>query len=242
MMPKIRLFRVNRDKRYEGRFVEEHSHNYYEFVYYINAEGGFILNGEQRRIKRGRFTLITPGTVHSEQHTKDGIVFFCVFECDILLENGIYDDDPDGTILRLCESVASEFFSPREYSTELLELEMRELILRTLRWGASAPEKHRDISYAAEYIERGFRENISLSALARDIGYGYDYFHHIFKKKYGRSPKQYILDCRIKCAKQLLRAGRYSCTEVAYLSGFSDSAQFSKLFRRECGIPPSEFV
>lgn len=242
MMPKVRVLRVNRDKRECGCTIGDHSHNYYELVYYLNAEGRFFLESGEHRIKTGRFSVIRPNVVHREYHEKDGIVFFCVFESDMTLEGGIFDDDGDGTVRRLCEYVAEEFFSPRRYSNELLELMFTELILRILRWEGSRTGGRRDISYAAELIGRGFREDLDMRALAAEIGYGYDYFHHLFRRKYGLSPKQYQKKCRIDCARKLLLSGDYTCTEVAYLSGFYDSAQFAAVFKREVGMTPTEFA
>ena len=43
--------------------------------------------------------------------------------------------------------------------------------------------------------------------------------------------------CNVEAAKNLLSTGEYNCTEIAYLCGFSDSAQFASIFRRETGQP-----
>ena len=49
------------------------------------------------------------------------------------------------------------------------------------------------------------------------------------------------LDCRIEAAKNLLKTGEYNCTEIAYLCGFSDSAQLASIFRRETGLSPRKW-
>ena len=242
MIPKAELMRLNRDGRKKGSTVAEHSHNYCEFVYYISAEGQLNVQGETRRIKPGRFTVMKPGTVHSEHHEIDAVVFFFVFECDIPFEYGIYDDDGERSIGRLCEAMASEYFSKKQYSGELLSLMLSELLLRVFRMRTSREEGRRDIAYAARFIEKQYREKIDFVALSADIGYGYDHFHHLFSKRYGVSPKKYQMGLRIEHAKRLLSLGRYTCTEVAYLSGFYDSAQFAVIFKRECGLTPSEFA
>ena len=242
MIPKVRLLRLNFERRKKDMEIGEHSHRWYEFVYYLTAEGRFTLGGRERNIKPGRFTVIRPDSLHSERHFCDGDVIFCIFECDTQLPEQVFDDDTEGTVRRICEALAREYFSPGEYSEELIRLMFEELIIRTARWGSSDEEPVRNISDAAEFIERRCAEQIDLRGLARSLGFGYDYFHHIFKKKYGLSPKQYQMHCRTEMAKQLLVSGRYSCTEVAYLSGFSDSAQFSFIFKRECGVAPSKFV
>ena len=138
--------------------------------------------------------------------------------------------------------MAGEYFSKKQYSGELLSLMLNELLLRLMRMRTSKDEGRRDISYAAGFIEKQFREKIDLAALASDIGYGYDHFHHLFSKKYGVSPKKYQMELRINEAKRMLDIGRYSCTEVAYLTGFSDSAQFSTVFRRATGLTPTEYA
>lgn len=241
MVPKTRLLRLNYERRRKDMEIGEHSHRWYEFVYYLSAEGRFTLGGRERNIKPGRFTVIRPDSPHSERHFCDGDVMFCIFECDTPLSEQVLDDDGEGTVRRICEALIKEYFSPGEYSDELIRLMFEELIIRTVRREGSCDDPVRDISWAAEFIERRYAESIDLRSLARSLGLGYDYFHHIFKKKYGISPKQYQMRCRTERAKQLLLSGRYSCTEVAYLSGFSDSAQFSLIFKRECGVAPSRY-
>jgi len=170
MIPKAEIMRLTRDTRGAGHRVAEHSHNYYEFVYYISAEGQLNVEGETRRIKSGRFTVMKPGTVHSERHDIDAVVLFFVFECDLPLEYSVYDDDGERSIGRLCESMANEYFSKKQYSGELLSLMLCELLLRILRMRTSKDEGRRDIAYAAQFIEKQFREKIDLSALADDSG------------------------------------------------------------------------
>jgi AraC-like DNA-binding protein len=45
---------------------------------------------------------------------------------------------------------------------------------------------------------------------------------------------------RLSYAEKLLSRGRYSVLEVAEMSGFSDVKYFSRVMKREYGVPPSE--
>jgi AraC-like DNA-binding protein len=47
---------------------------------------------------------------------------------------------------------------------------------------------------------------------------------------------------RIRYAKRLLRSGEYSVTDAAMLLGFSDTAYFSREFKRSVGMSPSEYL
>ena len=242
MLPKAQLMRLTKDTRSANTRVADHAHNYYEFVYYIKAEGQLTAGERQHRIRSGRFTVMKPGTVHGERHDIDAVVFFFVFESEQPLEYGVWDDDPERSIGRICDAMAEEYYSRRPFGDELISLLLSELLLRILRMRTSGGVPRHDIEYAAEFIEKNFREKIDLSALAADVGYGYDHFHHLFSARYGVSPKQYQMRFRMENAKRLLSLGRYSCTEVAYLSGFSDSAQFSTLFKRAAGMTPAAYM
>ena len=241
MIPNAEPMIVNRDPRPRGCEIGEESHRWHEFVYYISCEGSLLLDGKQYDIKPGRFVTIPPDTLHSEVHTSDGIVFFCIFRSNAHFDCAVFDDDSDRKILRLCESIHAEQIHPTAQSRELQTLMLKELLLRTARWNETRRSVRHDLEHAAEAIRMNFREPLKIADLAAEIGYGYDYFQHSFKTAFGRSPKQMQLDCRIEAAKNLLRTGEYNCTEIAYLCGFSDSAQFASIFRRETGLSPRKW-
>ena len=241
MIPNVTLMIVNRHPRKKDGVVPTETHPWHEFVYYISCEGRLTLGEAQYDIRPGRFVTIPPHTPHSELHSADGTVGFCIFQSDAHFESCVFDDDHDRTILRLCESIHTEQQHPDSHSRELQTLLLKELLLRVDRWEASRMSVRRDLNWAAECIRMNFREPLRISSLAADVGYGSDYFRHSFRSAFGRSPKQYQTECRIEAAKSLLESGGYSCTEIAYLCGFSDSAQFSSIFRRCCGCPPNKW-
>ena len=241
MIPKTEIMIVQRDPRPNGCLIGEESHRWHEFVYYISCEGRLKLGENEYDIKPGRFVTIPPETLHSEVHTTDGIVFYCIFRSDVKFKSAIFDDDPERTILRLCESINAEKSHPTEQSRDLQTLMLQEILLRAERWSDKKRSLQHDLERAAELIRMNFREPLKITSIAADIGYGYDYFQHAFKEAFGVSPKKMQLDCRLNAAKALLSDSVYNCTEIAYLCGFSDSAQFAALFRREIGMTPKEF-
>ena len=67
-------------------------------------------------------------------------------------------------------------------------------------------------------------------------------FHllRLFKKHYGQTPRQYIIDKRIEKAKEQLKYGM-SVTQTCFAVGFESLGSFSALFRTKTGKSPSEF-
>jgi AraC-like DNA-binding protein len=67
------------------------------------------------------------------------------------------------------------------------------------------------------------------------------YFRKLFGAHFGISPKQFIIDHRLRRASQLLTEARRSISEIAEATGFSNQYHFSRIFKARFGITPSEY-
>ena len=67
------------------------------------------------------------------------------------------------------------------------------------------------------------------------------YLSHAFKKEYGLSPINYMIDCRIREGKRLLADTDLSLSQIAGILGFSSPSYFSQSFRKAEGISPAEY-
>lgn len=83
---------------------------------------------------------------------------------------------------------------------------------------------------------------LSTAFVAEMIGYSPKYLSNIFKKKMGVSYTEYLRELRIKHAVFLMENGVSSVKNVALLSGYKDALYFSKLFVKEFGITPKEYI
>jgi transcriptional regulator GlxA family with amidase domain len=63
----------------------------------------------------------------------------------------------------------------------------------------------------------------------------------LFKTHVGRSPHAYLLLWRMRRAARELRATDRPVKAIALEAGYPEQAQFSQVFRRVIGVPPSEF-
>ena len=94
---------------------------------------------------------------------------------------------------------------------------------------------------AIDYIQAGLAENISLEAMAAEVGISRFYFCRLFKKSTGITPHQYLIKCRIERAKVLLKQEKLSITDIAFEVGFSNQSHFTKHFKRLTGTTPKKF-
>ncbi len=93
------------------------------------------------------------------------------------------------------------------------------------------------------YIKDNYHQPIKISELAEKYNFTRSYLYSFFKKEYGVSPKEYLLNYRIDKAKQLLADTAVSLTvkEVAFAVGFEDPLYFSRVFHKKNGVSPTKF-
>jgi len=91
------------------------------------------------------------------------------------------------------------------------------------------------------FIEDHLPENVSLCDLSGLVGYSPDHFARLFKRSFGVSPYQYVLERRVERAKVLLRGRSCSIAEVAMLCGFASQAHLHAAFKARTGATPGAF-
>lgn len=91
------------------------------------------------------------------------------------------------------------------------------------------------------HIELDLSSNLTLSNLAEAHNINASYLSSLFKKETGKNITEYINLKRIEMAKKLLRRTSLQIQTVAQYCGILDIRYFSKLFKKYCGISPSQY-
>ena len=94
---------------------------------------------------------------------------------------------------------------------------------------------------AKEYIENNYTYPIRISDIARFVGIDRTYLYKIFMEQSSLSPKQYLLQHRLRIATQMLCNSSYTITEIAFSCGFKDAPAFSNYFKKYVGYTPRDF-
>ncbi|MFH6935987.1 chromate resistance protein ChrB domain-containing protein [Flavobacterium sp. FlaQc-30] len=94
-----------------------------------------------------------------------------------------------------------------------------------------------------EIIQDHIDTNLSLRELSKNLGISPSYLSRIFSKYFDNmSFGEYVRKQRIEKAKKLMHSPKnLPLTEIAILSGFSDQSHFSRIFKRETGLSPSDY-
>lgn len=98
------------------------------------------------------------------------------------------------------------------------------------------------VEAAVAIIQEEFPFLEGVDELAQRLEVSAAHLGRVFTRKIGVSPGKYITRVRIEYAKLLLRDPDVTITYVAEASGFANANYFAKVFRRETGLSPTEYL
>ncbi|MCA9883830.1 MAG: helix-turn-helix transcriptional regulator [Anaerolineae bacterium] len=99
----------------------------------------------------------------------------------------------------------------------------------------------RRIERVQDYILRHIQEPLDREILAEVAEYSVPHFHRVFTACTGESAVTYVRRLRLSRAGQKLRMGAIDIMEIALAAGYESHAAFSKAFKKQYGISPSDF-
>ncbi len=131
----------------------------------------------------------------------------------------------------------------------LLELQLKHLVVRLLQSEArqellahtQKSSNHHPFAYIAQFIKENLHENLTVEQLSQKACMSASTFFRTFKSQFGITPVEYIMQCRIKKAKQMLSTTNYSVSEIAYQCGFSSPGYFIRTFKKLTGYTPKDY-
>jgi AraC family transcriptional regulator len=166
---------------------------------------------------------------------------------DLTVQRGITDPTFRHIAMALRAGVQSGAALDRMYgealSTALAVHLLREYDAAVLRpkrqYGELSREK---LVRAVEYIQDQLDADLTVSGIAQAVGMSPYHFTRLFKEFTGQTPYQYVVDARVKKAKELLTTGKFTISEVAYHVGFADQSHLTRHFKRAFGLPPKRLL
>ena len=181
--------------------------------------------------------ILTKGASYTWINIEDGIFCLLDFECENLSLKSL-------TNIPLTES--KSYIKDYKLMTNYFLFDNKKLkrfrLLYDIFDRLDFEQSKNPLSAIIEYIETHLSDNnITNGFLAKKIGISEIYFRKLFISNLGVTPKQYILDLRIKKAKQLLINGTHSVTETSEKCGFSTVYHFCRIFKDKTGLTPLEY-
>ncbi len=232
-----------------------HWHSYFEIEIILAGAGKYVINDVEYDTDEYNMFFMTPTDFHHVRVTEPMEVINISFDEDMI-------DDRDMGRLTSPNAERAYALGPDEYhrlvmAAELLEHEckmdgesqrlllqyVQNCILRRQHVQVTPnprAEHSRGVKKAIVYMEMHFREDISLAAVAAEVGYHPAYFSELFKRATGETFMDSLTKLRIGYARSML-AGGFSVSDACFLSGFGSLSNFSATFKKHLGTSPGAY-
>lgn len=102
-------------------------------------------------------------------------------------------------------------------------------------------KENRYIQEAVTYIRNHYAAGLTVEELAGYLGVNRSYFYTLFKNKLQLSPKEFLTKFRISRAREQLILTEESVENIAVACGYHSTLVFTKNFKQETGMTPTEF-
>jgi AraC family transcriptional regulator len=112
------------------------------------------------------------------------------------------------------------------------------------KWPSRAPANGLlpwQLRLAKDYLEDNFNRNVDLEEPANLTGLSRSWFARSFRGSTGIAPYSFVLQTRVRRAKELLLDHKTPIATIATLVGFADQSHFTKAFRRYAGATPRKW-
>ena len=208
----------------------------YNLIHYVyRGKGTLHIRGEVYTVLPGQAFLLRPGERASYAADEQDPWHYCWIGFDGSLALGFSELPP---VFDLPQAVFADFSQlAQDPSVTEYRLAAKLLQIYALLFSGNT-SSNRHVRQVENYIRLSYMHPIRVENIANQLNLDRRYLSRLFKKETGVSIQEYLLTVRLKEADHYLRQG-YSVKESAFLAGYEDVSNFSKMYKRHYGQSPA---
>lgn len=249
--------------------ISLHWHDELEFIYVLEGDIGYLVDGEKLMIKAGEGIFVNSRHLHLIRNGIHNCDLLCIIFPPMLLcasqyvagkmvEPILKGNMPylllDGKVdwqERTLDCLQAIYDSSLETGSEVKILSLVYQLWHEIATHTEADESSEvaekscgeslsDMKKMIRYIEDHYQKKLTLTELCRHTGVGKNKCTELFRKYTNLSPMQYLSHYRMEKGIELLKNTDMSITEIAYAAGFSDASYFTESIHRYTGYSARE--
>ena len=224
----------------KGHHYEMGNRSCFGLSFCMDGQITYTMNGKKYVSNQGNAIVLPQGGSYSLINDKEGLFPVINFSCtglDCKEITVLPMHDPQGCIQ--CFRVLQQLILRNE--SQLKKYSVFYDLLDRL----SHPEKQTPelLQFIMKYIDEHIQDpTLSNTQLAKLIGISEVYLRKLFQSHYHTTPRQYILELRIRKAKQLLVDTPFTVATIAEECGFSSVYHFCRSFKQHTGQTPTQYA
>ncbi len=157
----------------------------------------------------------------------------------------VLNDEQLAYVISICRNIENEYLKRENGYKVVIKTYFLSLITYISRHlipdKESISEQYYKIAETLTFIEENYKQKITLHQLAQMAFLSERQYSRVFKSVYNTSPINYVINCRLKHACDLMRKTQLPLKQIAEKCGFLDNISFCKLFKQRYLMTPSQY-
>lgn len=239
-----------------GFLFKGEAHSMYELTYVDRGLLHCVVDGNGYPLKQGQLMLFGPNQWHMQHTDPDTTVRFLTISFDLEsdqpteLNDRVFDLSSEEAAL--LKNILREAALNDGYSGDFIRCNLKLLLLSVLRDSHGRKKRlktplalHNEniiISRTLQYIADHVYDKLSVELVAKEVGVSTSHLTALFRRQMSISPGEYIRRVKLEESKSLIREGKHNLSQIAALLNYSTIHHFSRQFKDNFGISPSEYA
>ena len=241
---------------HDGQFTHNIQHSYWELILINNGQLAIQINNDEYQLNTNDVMLFSPNQLHTISCNDTNstsfltIIFEMTWKSPTLLTNHVYHSGKNSM---------NTLFN-HLYETDGKDIYFNDLCLCYLKQAIIVFSKQSNLPSIQQntnplrqrfeekllheilnFIHNNYYLPLTIEQICHKFSISRTYLQQLFIKNLDIAPKQYIIQTKLTEAKVLIKEGKYTISEIAVKLGFNSIHYFSRRFKQEFNISPSEY-
>lgn len=239
-----------------GFLFKGEKHSAYELTYVDRGQLHCVVDGTGYSLKQGQMMIFLPDQWHMQYTELNATAHFLTVSFDLRSElelvfgNRVFDlSSMEATYLK---QLLQEPEIKDAYSNDVIRANLKLLLLSILRdtnkrrkrlkTPTALRNENSIVGRTLQYIADHVYDRLSVEIVAKETGVSASHLTALFRRQMSISPGEYIRRVKLEESKTLIREGKMNFSQIAASLQYSTIHHFSRQFKENFGISPSEYA
>lgn len=247
LYPDMKFYIAGITRNVTNKYKESIKRKFSTFYYKLSGSVLYTVNGEEYTLYSGDILFVPQLSTYIVREIEEGEYISLHVNCDDFIELSPKKFSLHSEVSSLFTELHRLWITEKTesiFECYSLTYKLFAQIKHHENIGYATKSKYNLILPSIKYMEDHlFDSNLNVTSLGLYSKISYIYFYKIFKEIFKTTPINYIKEKRIAYAKNLFKTDEIcSVSKAAEMVGYTDPFYFSRLFKKQTGISPKEYI